>query len=223
MSKSEKGRRAFAPSKGPLFYYISDRKQLIGTSLTATIRRNLASGIDIIQIREKDLSDRQLYELTCRIVGQARKHSCKIILNGRADIALAAGAHGVHLPSAGLKPIDLRPWIPRGFLIGVSVHSLREASAAAKQGADYLLLGPIYATESKLRYGPPLGIEVLRSVCERIPVPVFGLGGINADRVETVLRSGAAGVAGISLFQDSREEWVAIRKSLQDRTNLLIQ
>lgn len=220
MSKSGKGPGVFAPNRRPLFYYITDRKQLGSLSLTESIRRNLASGIDIIQIREKDLDDRRLYELTSRVVGMARKFDCKIILNGRADIALAAGAHGVHLPSAGLKPTDLRTWIPKEFLVGVSVHSLREANAAVQQGADYLLLGPIYKTESKLPYGAPLGIECLKKACVRIPIPVFGLGGINPGKVVAVLRSGAAGVAGISLFQSYLRQWMALRKSLQARSDL---
>ena len=162
----------------------------------------MAKGVHFIQIREKDLSDRELFELARRAVTLTAKTKCRILVNGRADVALAAGAHGVHLPSAGLRIPDLRPWVPRGFLMGVSAHSLRDALRASAEGADYVLLGPVFPTESKLRYGPPLGLSYLSRVCSRVPLPVLGLGGISEDRVDEVLATGAAGVAGITMFQE---------------------
>ena len=124
--------------------------------------------MDCIQIREKDLSDRELFELVCRLVALASATPCKVLVNGRADIALAAGAHGVHLPARGLYASHLRAWLPRGFLIGVSVHSLSEARLAVRAGADYLLLGPIFPTPSKMQYGTPLGLAYLRGVCRLV-------------------------------------------------------
>ncbi len=123
-------------------------------------------------------------------------------MNGRADIAIAAGAHGVHLPSAGLHLPEIKPWLPTGFIVGVSTHSTRDAVRAAAQGADYVLLGPVFPTESKLRFGPPLGMERFRRACRAVPIPVLGLGGIHPGRIPAVLAAGAAGVAGISLFQN---------------------
>ncbi len=181
-------------------YYITDRKQA-GQSLLPLISRAVANGVHFIQIREKDLPDRELFELACCAVTLAVRTKCRILVNGRADVALAAGAHGVHLPSTGLRISDLRPWVPRGFLIGVSAHSLRDALRASAEGADYVLLGPVFPTESKLRYGPPLGLSYLRRVCSRVPLPVLGLGGISEDKVADVLATGAAGVAGITMFQ----------------------
>ena len=175
------------------------------------------SRVDFVQVREKDLSDKEAFSLLSRALELSRGTKCKILLNGRADIALAAGAHGVHLPSQGLQVRDIKHWVPADFIIGVSVHSLREAGAAVRQGADYLLLGPIYPTESKLRYGDPIGIKYLRRACSRLRIPVFGLGGIGPELIHPVLRAGAAGVAGIGLFQKHLQEWQTVRDSLQWR------
>ncbi len=190
------------PGRRPLFYYITDRKQLAGRPLLPLIRRAIRRGVDFVQVREKDLCDRDLYELTVRVVDAARGTRCRILVNGRPDIALTAGADGVHLPSNSLCPRHIRAWLPKGFLVGASTHSMREALRAAAAGADYVLFGPVYPTESKLLYGSPLGLECLRRICRRLSVPVIGLGGIHPEYVLGVLQAGAAGVAGISLFQN---------------------
>jgi thiamine-phosphate pyrophosphorylase len=158
--------------------------------------------VDFVQVREKDLCDRDLFELTREIVGSARGSRCRVLVNGRADIALAAGAGGVHLPSVGILASDIRPWLPKGFTVGVSTHSARQAARAAAAQADYVLFGPLFPTDSKLGYGPPLGLEPLRRLCRSLPIPVLGLGGIHPQQVSLVLGAGAAGVAGISLFQN---------------------
>jgi thiamine-phosphate pyrophosphorylase len=189
------------PGKRPLYYYITDRKALKGRSLSACIRRQISRKVDFIQIREKDLPDRALLKLASHALALARRSPTRILLNGRADIALAAGLHGVHLPSGGPFPGDIRPWTPPGFLIGVSVHSVREARIAAASGADYVLLGHVFATASKAAYGPPVGLDTLRRVCRAVTAPVFALGGIVPEVIEKTLDAGASGVAGISLFQ----------------------
>ena len=178
---------------------------MTGASLIACARRAIDWGIDFLQIREKDLTDRALYELTCRMVSLASRTGCRILVNGRADIAMAAGAHGVHLPSDGLQVSDIRPWLPEGFCIGVSVHSTQEINRAAAQGADYILLGHLFPTASKQGYGQPLGLEILRKACKKFSIPILGLGGIKPEFVESVLETGAAGVAGITLFQNSAD------------------
>jgi thiamine-phosphate pyrophosphorylase len=127
------------------------------------------------------------------------------MVNGRADIALAAGAHGVHLPSTRLNALDIRAWTPKGFLLGVSVHTEQEVANASRQNADYVLLGHVFPTVSKSDYGPSLGLDFLQKVCSKTLLPVFALGGIRPDSIGTVLEAGAAGVAGISLFQRKTE------------------
>ncbi len=173
----------------------------------------IATGVDFIQIREKDLPDRPLFELASQAVTLARGTLCKVLVNGRPDIALAAGAHGVHLPSRGLHASDLRSWLPGDFLVGVSVHSIREAMQAQREGADYVLLGPVFLTPSKVLYGPPLGLRYLQRACRAVSVPLLALGGIGVDHIDSVLRAGAAGIAGISLFQRDLAKWMRHCKS----------
>jgi thiamine-phosphate pyrophosphorylase len=202
---SKARRNLLFPDKRPLFYYITDSRQLQGSSLFRCVRRALDWGVDFIQIREKDRSERNLYDLTCRVVAMTRNTTCRVLVNGRADVALAAGADGVHLPSYGLNLSDIRLWIPKGFLAGVSVHSLREIRAAEAQGVDYILVGHVFPTKSKEGYGASLGLEFLRKACRSTTVPIFGLGGMNPERIDPVMKTGATGIAGISLFQDSKE------------------
>jgi thiamine-phosphate pyrophosphorylase len=201
---SEKARGTFFPNSRPLFYYITDRHQLRAgsvSSLLSAIQRAAAWGVDFIQLREKDLSDLELFSLTREAVKVTKTTRCRILVNGRLDIALAGGAHGVHLPSAGLAISDLKPHLPKGFILGVSTHSGREAGRAAKKGACYILLGPVFRTPSKIRFGAPLGLRRFEKICSSLPVPVIGLGGIRADNISSVLAAGASGVAGIRLFQ----------------------
>jgi thiamine-phosphate pyrophosphorylase len=186
------------------FYYITDRRQIKGISLDSCIRRALRWGVDFVQIREKDLDDRSLFELTRSVVDLAHGYKTRILLNGRADIALAAGADGVHFPSDSFRVSEIRPWSPNTFLIGVSVHSQKEIQRAHKDGADYVLVGHLFETPSKSGYGNPLGLEFLHKVCAGTPIPVIGLGGIRPDWIESVLNAGAVGVAGISLFQENK-------------------
>ncbi len=199
--------------KLPLFYYITDRTQLAGISLTACIQRAVDWGVDFVQIREKDLPDRRLFELACQAVSMSRGTKCRILVNGRADIALAAGAHGVHLPSMGLKASEMRAWIPKGFLVGVSVHTEHEIADACSQKADYVLLGHVFPTLSKRDYGPCLGLDFLQMACSRAALPVLALGGMRPDMIGPVLEAGAAGVAGISLFQKKSEFDKLIKQS----------
>lgn len=205
MITSEASQKAAFSDKRPLFYYITDRKQLAGISLIKCIQRAVDWGADFVQIREKDLPDRQLFDLASRAVLLSRGTKCNILVNGRADIALATGAHGVHLPSAGLKASEIRGWLPGDFLVGVSVHTEDEIANACTQKADYALLGHVFPTESKRDYGPSLGLDFLRNVCSKVSLPILALGGMRPELIDSVLEAGSAGVAGISLFQKKTE------------------
>ncbi len=190
--------------KRPLLYYITDRRQLPGdriAALVARVKSAVSRGVDFVQVREKDLCDLELFNLAKEIVRLARRTPCKVLVNGRLDVAVACGAHGVHLPSTGIDVRDVTKHIPRGFLVGVSTHSLQEALRAQAGGADYILVGPVFRTESKTGYGPPMGLAPFRRICSAVSVPVLGLGGIRSDRISAVLGAGAAGIAGITLFQ----------------------
>jgi thiamine-phosphate pyrophosphorylase len=183
-------------------YYITDRKQIPSGTLDAFVARAIAAGVDWVQIREKDLPARGLLSLSQAAVQQARQVHTRVMVNDRLDVALAANAHGVHLHTRSM-PIDwVRRLAPKGFVLGASCHSLAEALTAQERGADYILLGPIFPTPSKLQYGPPLGLPILREVTSQVSIPVFALGGITLDRVALCRQNGARGIAGIRIFQD---------------------
>ena len=198
-----------------ILYYISDRRQLSGDLLT-TIRAAGNAGVDWIQIREKDLSSKEIRELTQRAVALSQP-GARILVNSRVDIALAAGAAGVHLPSDALPALAMRRVAPPDFLIGVSCHNVEGVRRAEAEGADFAVFGPVFETASKRSYGPPRGLRMLAEVCGEARIPVLALGGVTIENASRCLDAGAAGIAGISLFQQSSsvEEIVGALRNLR--------
>lgn len=166
--------------------------------LLASAVRACAIGVEMIQVREKDLPAAQLCELVHRFLVVCPQ--TRIVVNSRLDVALALGAQGVHLPGSSASPVALRAICPPRFLIGVSCHSIEEVRAAEREGADYAMLAPVFAPISKASDLPPLGLAVLREVCASVAIPVYALGGITGENSTACIEAGAAGVAGISLF-----------------------
>jgi thiamine-phosphate pyrophosphorylase len=157
----------------------------------------LAAGLRAVQLREKDLEARDLLALADTLREATHRHGARLIVNDRADVALAASADGVQRTHASLPVSALREITPPGFLVGASVHSEAEAREAAAEGADFIVFGPVYDTASKRRYGPPQGLAALEAVTRAVNRPVVAVGGLTPERVPEVLAAGAAGVAVI--------------------------
>lgn len=165
-----------------------------------------AAGVDLVQIRERDLEARVLHDLTVRCVRATERTRARVVVNDRLDVALAAGAAGVHLRAASLRAPDARRLAPAGFLIGRSVHSEREAlDVHAAGGLDYLVFGTVYPSVSKAPGHPAAGPAELERLVRLVPLPILAIGGMTVDRLEAVARAGAAGVAAIGLFLPAEE------------------
>jgi thiamine-phosphate pyrophosphorylase len=180
-------------------YLITDRNILMpGVSLPDAVEESLQGGARAVQLREKDLGIRRLLGLAYVLREVTSRYSAKFFVNGRVDVAMAVGADGVHLGSADISVQAARKAAGESMLIGASTHSVHEARKAEQEGADFITLGPVYETPSKLRYGKPIGMQQLLKVMEEVSVPVLAIGGINRERVGEVLAAGAFGVALIS-------------------------
>ena len=179
-------------------YYITDRHPLGGLdALVANIARRLDEGIEMVQLRERDLPVRDQLALARRVRALANPHGTKILINDRLDVALAAGLDGVHLRGDAPAPAELRAFVPAGFLFGVSCHSLDDVRRAVT--ADFVVLGPVFESFSKPGYGPAIGLDTLAKASQI--APVYALGGITAANSQACVDAGAAGVAAITMFQ----------------------
>lgn len=205
-------------------YYITDRKQLSANEndgrrlLLDRIRMAVTAGVDAIQIRERDLSARELTELGTSAVEITRKAnpSAKVLINSRSDVAIACGADGVHLRSDDISAAEARAiFMHAGILrpvIGASCHSRAEVELAEGHGTDFAVFGPVFEKDREAR---EKGISSLHKACHRLaaksPMPVLALGGVNIDNALECLRAGAAGIAGIRLFQSGNVQQVVSR------------
>jgi Thiamine monophosphate synthase len=171
--------------------YVTDRRQ---GDVIESARRCIGTGVDYIQVREKDLPTAALLELVIAIRDLAAGSATRVLVNDRLDVALAAQIDGVHLPGNGLPAVYIRP---RVRILGVSTHTVAQAIAAEKAQADFVIFGPIFNTPGK----QAVGLEALRSVTSAVHIPVIAIGGITNDNSARIMETGAAGIAGIRLFQ----------------------
>jgi thiamine-phosphate pyrophosphorylase len=215
------------PSKLPrglILCYVTDRKGLAGeaggqnNALVKRITAAAEAGIDWIQIREKDLSGKELSSLTHAAVAQTQQINkrdgklTRIIVNDRLDAAYSECASGVHVGENSLPVQDVRKWLDKKpnsdgakFLVGVSCHSLKAAMVAVCDGADYIFFGPVFATPSKAAFGAPQGLQRLAEVCNAVAIPVLAIGGITLENAGDCFAAGVAGIAAIRLFQDAND------------------
>jgi thiamine-phosphate pyrophosphorylase len=187
---------------------VTDRRRLVTggagpdaavACLVAQVRYAVEAGIDLVQVRERDLDGGALAALVTKLLAVTRGTRTRLVVNDRLDVALACAADGVHLRGDSVPVRAARRLAPSGFLIGRSVHAADEAVGAGA-GADYLIAGTVFPSASKAAGAPLLGIEGLRSIVNAIRVPVLAIGGISGDRIAQAASAGAAGIAAIGLF-----------------------
>lgn len=199
-------------------YLVTDRHQTAGRPLLAVVEAALRGGVQALQIREKDLLGRALIDLSVPLREATAQAGAALLINDRADVCRAVGADGVHLRADHLPVSVVRRLIVDGGLIGVSAHHADEARTAESDGADFVLLGPVYDTPSKRAYGPPIGARALEAAATRLSIPIFAIGGITADRVADVTGAGAWGVAVTSAIlsaSDPERAATALRHALE--------
>jgi thiamine-phosphate diphosphorylase len=176
-------------------------------ALVATIGRAARAGVDLVQVREPDLDGGDLLVLASRAMDETRGTTARVVINDRVDVALAAHAHGVHLPGRAPAASRVRAIAPEPFLIGRSVHSVEEAIAAGRDGhCDYLIFGTVFVSASKPAGHMISGVEALARVCSAVRLPVLAIGGMTVDRAAAVAEAGAGGIAAIGLFVEGEED-----------------
>lgn len=201
-------------------FLVTDRHQTKGRPLVPLLQRVLTAAAPAIQLRERDLSARELVTLALELQAVTASRRSQLLINDRIDVALALEGVGVHLRSNSLPVSVARQVLGTQRLLGISVHAVEEAVQVESQGADYIVLGPIYETPSKQMFGPPLGIHTLERACRLVRLPIIGIGGVTAARAREMRRAGAFGVAVITAVLGANDVESATRELL-DAVTLL--
>jgi thiamine-phosphate pyrophosphorylase len=196
-------------------YVVTDRHQTAGRTLEEVVAAAIRGSAGAVQLREKDLTARDLYSLGARLQEVLVPHHVPLLINDRLDVALALDAAGVHLAGHSLPTVQARRILGAQKLLGVSTHSLEEARRAAAEGADFVVFGPVFATPSKLAYGPPQGLQQLATVVRQVSIPVLAIGGIEPANLAQVMQAGAYGVAMIRAVLAAPDPYEATRRLSQ--------
>jgi thiamine-phosphate pyrophosphorylase len=195
-------------------YVVTDRQLTGGRPLRLVVEAALRGGARVVQLREKDLPPRDLYPLALEMRQLTQTYGARLLINDRVDVALAVNADGVHLTATSLSASIARHILGPERLIGVSTHTLAEAQTAAKEGADFLVFGPVFFTPSKAPYGQPVGLAALRAVRGAVRLPILAIGGIKQGNLAQVLAAGADGIAVISAIISADDPTAASRDLL---------
>ena len=195
-------------------YLVTDRHQTGSRDILEVLGQAAAAGAPAIQLREKGLDTVEMYRLAETLLAMTRRTGAALLINDRADVAMALGADGVHLTRKSLPPREVRSLVGLRMLIGISCHGLEDVREAVDGGVDFVVLGPIYATRSKAPYGPPLAPGILREARRICPLPILAIGGIKTARVSEVVSAGADGVAAISAVLAAPDPGAATRELL---------
>jgi thiamine-phosphate pyrophosphorylase len=193
-------------------YVVTDRHQTAGRPLEEVLVAAARGGVGAVQLREKDLTARDLYSLGARLQEALAPYNVPLLINDRLDVALALDAAGAHLAGHSLPTAQARRILGAQKLLGVSTHSLEEARQAAAEGADFVVFGPVFATPSKRAYGPPQGLQQLAVVVRQVSIPVLAIGGIELTNLTQVMQAGAYGVAMIRAVLAAPDPYEATRR-----------
>jgi thiamine-phosphate pyrophosphorylase len=203
------------PTLSSRLLVVTDRHQTNGRPLVPLLQEVFTAAVPIVQLRERDLSARELVRLAREVQAVTTSHRSQLLINDRIDVALALEGVGVHLRSNSLPVSVARQLLGAQRLLGISVHTVEEAIQVESQGADYIILGPIYETPSKKMFGPPLGIHTFEKACRLVRIPIFGIGGVTAVRAHEMRRAGAFGVAVITAILGAIDVDSATRELLE--------
>lgn len=179
-------------------YLVTDRNQTRERDLLWVLEQALDGGVRAVQLREKDLEGKELFNLAEKVRDLCTRYHAALFINDRIDVAYAIDADGVQLGKTSLPIETARELLGPIRTIGASTHSLEETRDAERQGADFILFGPVYFTTSKATYGAPQGLAALKKIVENIALPVYAIGGIKPENVEEVMSAGSRGIALIS-------------------------
>ncbi|MBC7837920.1 MAG: thiamine phosphate synthase [Nitrospiraceae bacterium] len=202
------------PTLSSRLLVVTDRHQTKGRPLVPLLQQVLTAGTSAIQLRERDLSARELVTLAREVQAVTASSKSQFLINDRVDVALALEGVGVHLRSNSLPLPVARQMLGSQRLLGISVHAVEEAVQAEAAGADYIVLGPIYETPSKQTFGPPLGIHTLEKAGKLVRIPIIGIGGVTAARAREMRRAGAFGAAVITAIFGADDVESATRELL---------
>ena len=193
---------------------VTDRHQTNGRPLVPLLQQVLATAVPMIQLRERDLSAWELVRLAREVQAVTASRRSQLLINDRIDVALALEGVGVHLRSNSLPVSVARQLLGAQRLLGISVHAVEEVMEAEAQGADYIIIGPIYETPSKQMFGLPLGIHTIEKACRLVRIPIIGIGGVTAVRAREMRCAGAFGVAVITAILGAADVESATRELL---------
>ena len=196
-------------------YFIADVSAARGRDLAALVEAAAEGGVTAVQLRAKELGTRDFLNLALRLIERLAERRVPLLINDRVDVALACGAAGVHLGQEDLPVADARRLLGKGRVIGLSVNTLPEALAAEASGADYIGLGPIFATATKVTALPVLGAEGVAAVRAKVKLPIVAIGGVNEENARRLIEAGADGVAVVSALMNAPDPAAAARRLRQ--------
>ncbi|HEX6770081.1 MAG TPA: thiamine phosphate synthase [Candidatus Binatia bacterium] len=199
-------------------YLVTDRKLTLGRDLIWVLERALDGGVKAVQLREKDLCGKELFTLAERVARLCQRYQAQLFINDRVDIALAVDASGVHLGETSVPVPAARSLLGAQRSIGVSAHSLAGAQKAERDGADFVVFGPVYFTPSKANFGAPQGLKTLQIIVENISLDVYAIGGIKVDNLLETKSVGSRGVALISAIMTAEDPMLAAKQILAGLT-----